>query len=400
MMWTQLGRVALAFGLAACWSSGLSAQSFSLDDDPFPFGGTGKGAEDEFGLTAAAPLTPSPSLGLLAIPTDGTIVSGAVGGLEQAPNGVFIDAFSTNHFSPALLNAPAIHLDFSVDRLTTGLPGSASLGEFLVGQQPGDIYTSTSSFINPAFFVGGLGVGPFVGALPSAGVGGSNALLIDESAFGLTTAAGIVPPGAPGGAIVTGSHDNVDAFDFVSQVPEPLVGPPAGVYPTHSYFAINPDEAFFTGGVSAADIFDTAAFAPGTSPIPYATSFSMGLDPTINSDSIDALVVFDGGTVGGPSNGGPGAEPGLDFALFSLAPGSLSLSTYGLSAGDIFFTDFTGAFGVFAFDTDIGLMPGAPGFPFQQQTNVDALEVTPVPEPTALGLLALGLLGWAGNRRR
>ncbi len=402
---------ATVFTFAALYlfvSGSAAALSLSLDDNPMAAGGFGKGAEDEFGLAAAPTLTPSPSLGLLGIPSDGIIFSpGIPTTFEHLPNGDFIDAFSTN--KPVPFGAPGgfiplITLQFSVDRLTTGLPGSAVLAEAGFVQQMGDIYTSTAVFPHPAAFVGLLPPGPFAGVLPSAGVGGSNTLLIDESAFGLTTAAGVVPSGVPAGPLGPGSHDNVDAFDFRSQVPDPLpLFPGAGVFPVHSYFAIAPDEAALVGA-SAADIFDTAAFASGTVAIPYAPALSMGLDTLgHNSDSIDALVVFDSGLLGGPSNSGPGGEPARDFALFSLAPGSASL-TPGVggvpkSASDIFFTDFTGSFGVFAFATDLGLPPGAPGFPFQNQSNIDALELT-IPEPTS-GLLLLGLagIGWCSRRR-
>ncbi len=403
--WGLLMSLAL-FSCLLC--SSVSAQSLSLDDNPMLAGGFGKGAEDEFGLTGAIPLAPSPSLGLLGFPSDGNIFTpGIPTVLEHIPNGMYIDAFSTNKPIPFAAPGgpvPAITLQFSVDRLTTGLPGSAVFAEAGFVQQMGDIYTSTATFPHPAIFAGMPHPAiPFLGPLPSAGIGGSNALLIDESSFGLTTAVGIVPPGVPAGPLGPGSHDNVDAFDFRSLVPVPGGPPGFGVYPVHSYFAIAPDEAVVVAA-SAADIFDTAAFAPGTVPVPYASSFSMGLDSLgLNTDSIDALVVFDSGALGGPSNGGPGAEPMRDFALFSLAPGSASLGTAvgaaPKSASDIFFTDFTGSFAVFAFATDLGLPSGAPGFPFQNQSNVDALEIT-IPEPTS-GLLLIGVmaLGWCGRRR-
>lgn len=392
--WSHWLRTACAVLATTLFATSAAAQSFSLDDNPLAAGGFGKGAEDEFGLAGGAPsLAPSPSLAF-TIGGDGALISPAIGGAEQMPNGFYIDAFSTNHFRPGLENFSSILLHFSVDRLTPGLPGSASAAQFALGQQPGDIFTSTSRFINPVAFLGTLGPGPFAGPLASAGIGGTNTLTIDESAFGLTTAAGIVGPAAPGGLITPGSHDNVDAFDFDSILPI------APVYAKHSYFAIAPDEAAAVTTVSAADIFDTAPLTPGTSPIPYATAVSMGLDTMgMNTDSIDGLVVFDSGLLGGPANGGPGAEPFRDFALFSLAPGSASLSTFGLSASDVFFTDFSGAFGVFAFPTDLGLFPGAPGFPFQNQSNIDALEIT-IPEPTSLLLLGLATLGLCANRSR
>lgn len=377
----------LSAGLMVMVGGHAAAQSFSIDDNPFlSAGGFGLGAEDEFGVTGGPGLAPSPSLPF-TIGGDGSMISPMIGGAEHIPGAMYMDAFSTNYHMLATPDQQSIRLHFSVDRITTGMPGSASLAESIVGQQPGDIYTSTAGFINPVVFAGGLGPGPFVGPLPSAGGGGSNALLIDESAFGLTTAAGIVPAGVPAGPIMTGSHDNVDAYDSRPVIPTAV----GGVYASDSYFAVAPDDAAATGA-SAADIFFTPAGAP-LGGILYAPAGALGLDSFgQNRDSVDALIMFDGGNIQGFS-----AEPGADYALFSLAPGSGSLAGFGLSAGDIFYTDFTGSFGVYAFDTDLGLFPGAPGTPFGQQSNVDALTV--IPEPSSIALIALGL-GMIVRRRR
>ncbi|NQU75703.1 MAG: PEP-CTERM sorting domain-containing protein [Planctomycetes bacterium] len=66
------------------------------------------------------------------------------------------------------------------------------------------------------------------------------------------------------------------------------------------------------------------------------------------------------------------ADPMIDYALFSLSPGSPSLMQYGLSPSDIFFTDFSGCFWLYALGSDLGLLsdPGA-----NLGDNVDALEV-------------------------
>ena len=398
MDWKHSTATLLAAGLAIAGGVEVQAQSFSIDDNPtLPLVspvGFGYGAEDQFGLTPGPGLAPSPSLPL-TIGGSGSMITPAIGGVEHMPGPAHIDGFSTNYFNPKILNQPSLRLDFSVDRLTGGAAGSASLSEFGFGQQPGDIYTSTAAFLNPAFFVGGLGPGPFGGVLPSAGGGGSNVLTMDESAFGLVNAGAIVPPGVPTGPITPGSHDNVDAFDWRPATGVP--GIPFGAYATDSYFSVNPADAA-VNGVSAADIFNTPAGAIAGGGL-FAPAASMGLDAAgiLNTDSIDALIMFDGGLMVGGQ-----AEPGRDFALFSLAPGSMSLAPgvhtpVGLSPGDIFLTDFTGTFAVYAFDTDLGLLAGAPGFPFQNRSNVDALSV--VPEPSSLALIALGL-GAVARRRR
>jgi hypothetical protein len=108
---------------------------------------------------------------------------------------------------------------------------------------------------------------------------------------------------------------------------------------------------------------------------PFATALTMGLDTFgENTDSIDALIMYDNDFPGGPQWGGPGGEPGDDYALFSLAPGSASLAQWQLDAADVFFTNFTGTFWLYAPSSSLGLsgVPGgAPGF---THDNVDALD--------------------------
>jgi hypothetical protein len=389
------------FGLACMLvSTGLAwGQSFSLDDNPqAPIGSSpatppiGMGAEDEFGVSPGPSVAPSPSI-FLAPPSpgpagaggDGTIFSTTVNGLVHGPNGSWIDAFSTNH-RPVEGKIP---LDFSVDRLTTGIGGLGA--EAANNQQPGDIYRSTARFTNPGAFAGTLGPGPFAGNLATAGSapGGSNTLNIDDSAMGLTVTGAVnvtTPPGVWVPPAVAGSHDNVNAFDYGSQIPTGAV-PWTGMYNVHSYFAIGPDEAVIVGQ-SAAHIYDTQALAGGTSSAaPFATALTMGLDSFgTNTDSINALVMFDVAQLGGPHWGGPGGQAGLDHALFSLAPGSASLAAFGLSANDVFFTDFSGAFAVYALSTDLGMF-ALPGGAALVGHNMDALEI---PEPTSLTLLAFG----------
>ena len=403
----------VCLAVSAAWGA-----SFSLDDNPKnPKGSSpavppiGKGAEDEFGVAAGKPpLAPSPSIvlvpaspGQASAGGDGTIISPGLPvppALFFGPDGSWIDAFSTNK-EPSTKNIP---IDFSVDRLTTGIAGSGLAAEAACNQQPGDIYRSTATFTNPSAFVGslvGMGAGPFVGNLATAGSApaGSNVLVLNQSALGLTvtgapgqlTAAGVWVPKA-----AAGTHDNVDAFDWATQAPTG-VQPFTGKYGLHTYFAIAPDEAVIVVQ-SAAHIYDVQANAPGTvSGAPFATAVTMGLDSYgTNTDSIDALVMWDVHLLGGPNWGGPGGEWGLDYALFSLAPGSASLAQFNLSANDVFFTDFTNRFARYALSTDLGMF-AAPGGAAMAGDNIDALEI---PEPATLTLLALGALAVLQRRRR
>lgn len=102
----------------------------------------------------------------------------------------------------------------------------------------------------------------------------------------------------------------------------------------------------------------------------YASGLDIGLVP---GDVLDALALSDAGLAGF-------LDPTLDVALFSLAPGSPSLAAFGLSAADVFITDFTGGFGLYASFIQLGL---------QFEDNLNALDILPVPEPSAILLTAI-----------
>ena len=352
------------------------AQTFGLDDLPLapivgppgPVGGLG--AEDPFAFVGP-PLAPSPSLAILGATGDGAWISPGPVVQHPGPNGFYVDAFSANHTD----NGLGILLDFSVDRVTRAVPGTPAAAESLAGQAHGDIYTGTARFASPAGFAGTLPPAPpFVGALPTiiAGAPG-NVLKYDESAFGLLTPLGVVPPGVavPPPFVSPALHDNVDSYDNLAS----FDANGDFLFDVDTYFTLYPDEAVAVGA-TAADIFTVAAGDPGAIAVPYAVAPMMGLLPGV--DSIDALVMFDNNMKPIPQ-GQPGApglvEPVIDYALFSLAPGSQSLVMWGLSASDVFFTDFTGVFALYANSPDIGLLTVPGGFPFQGD-NVDALDAT------------------------
>ncbi|MFP5288165.1 MAG: hypothetical protein ACLGI9_20690, partial [Thermoanaerobaculia bacterium] len=73
------------------------------------------------------------------------------------------------------------------------------------------------------------------------------------------------------------------------------------------------------------------------------------------------LVMWDRGAIGA-------ANPGVDMALFSLAPGSPTLGMIGASPADIFVTNFTGMFCLFTPANQLGLLA---------TDNVDGLDVQP-----------------------
>lgn len=382
--------------------SQAGAMMFSLDDNPSaPLNspaGFGLGAEDEFGtigVNGGAGLAPSPDvLAGVAGKGDGTVF--LPGLLVNAAPANYVDAMSVNKaWGNAGTSQPTpINLQFSVDRLAVGLPGTGVADQAGKHQQSGDIFTTTNYFVAPGLIAGTLGAGPagFIG--PVGGSVGpmfgnpanSNFLSINQDALGLTVPVGgaqiLTGPATIADPPIMGSTDNVDAFSYGT-----FVNPRTGTAGQDFYFAVTPNEAAAMGPFSAADLFHVPV--GGLVPSVWATSASIGLDlgvaggGQLNSYSIDGLVVFDNDILGSA------AQPGIDYALFSLAPGSAALAANGLSAAAIFFTDFTGHYGLYATAGELGL---------QGSDNVDALEI-PAPGSLGAGLALLGLVGFAGKRR-
>ena len=381
---TLVAVVLLAAGLARAQVGPV----FSLDDNPAmpmtspPGPIPGFGAEDPYGMMLIPPpgFAPSPSLPAVGAMDQDLLVPGPPAGVPvpmmhlPVPGPGYLDAVTDNAFK--INPAPMIHLGFSVDRLSMGIAGAAAV-ESAFNQQSGDIYHTDQPFIHPAAFVGMPPMGPgYNGPLPTVGMGMSNQMLYDESQLGLTVVGGPgipVPPGVPVAPPFPASHDNVDALNWK------LFDVNGDFLQDRWMYLSTPPDAAIMGPWMAGDVLDVApggALFPAMPP--YAPAGQLGLVPGPfgpggpPSDCIDALVVWDDGMQGGPAWGGPGAEPMLDYALFSLAPGSTSLWMAGLTEADIFFTNFTGSFWLYASAADLGLM-GIPGPAIG--ANVDALEM-------------------------
>ena len=373
---------------------------YSLDDNPAmpitsppgPMPMPGFGAEDPYGMALIPPpgLAPSPSLpAVFPMPAvdQGLLIPAPVPMAVPAmhlPSGGpgYWDAVSDNAFKPA--PGARIHLAFSVDRVSMGFAGTAVGMEAMFNQQPGDIYHTDMSFTHPAAFVGTMPLMPGynVPPLSTAFTGNSNLMLFDDSQLGLTAGMGPGVPIAPGvpappiqgpsGGVWPGTHDNLDALNWK------FFDTNGDYFQDRWLFMSTPPDAAMMGAGMPADVMD---LQPGGVPLPgmfpYAPAPALGLvagpgPPTTASDCIDALIVWDANIQGGPWWGGPGAEPMVDYALFSLAPGSTSLWQFGLSEADIFFTNFTGAFWLYADASDLGLI-GISGPAIGD--NVDALEM-------------------------
>ena len=391
----------LSTALVVAMAGSASAQSFSLDDNPdapltsAAFAGLFS-AEDPFGLflpaVFAGRIGPSPSLvNPLFAYTDGDILRPLGGPFPVLdvvpPAGTYLNALSADHEIFSTDDVQRINIRFSVDRATNGIPGTDLEKQFSLNQQPGDIFVSEEPFPNPVAFVGSLGGGGFAGLLPTAVIGaaGTNILEIDEIDLGLvagvpTPADDVAPPIAPG------EHDNVDAYNVLPEANLDIDGDT--LTDIDYYFSVPPASAFIAG-VSAADIFAVPkGFASGPM-FPWASASSMGLDtfgappnPQLEVfDDIDGLVVWDRGDLVSQFNPDADrvAQPGRDYALFSLSETSASIDAIrstGLpvDGSTIFFTDFTGAFAVYLFGSQVGVNDVI-ATDFQRFGNIDALEI-------------------------
>ena len=174
--------------------------------------------------------------------------------------------------------------------------------------------------------------------------------------------------------------DNLDALSFEES---DLTND--GVPDVNTYFSLGPNASsglnsptLTANGWSGADIL---VDMPGGGLSVFASAASMGLDA--EEDDIDALVVLDMNRNGAPDAG--------DRAMFSLAPGSKTLTDNAYSPGDLFATTFSQGHVVLYEAENLGLLG---------TDNLDALEVQLVPEPGTLALLALGGVVVASRRRR
>jgi len=382
LTWAGLCMLAVLCLTVPAGAQFMSIPAFSLDDNPAmpltspPGWIPGFGAEDPYGLgTYGGPWAPSPSLPAPPAMDADILLPGAVAPLPMLDvamsimhNGRlgYVDAVSDNA-DVSRMKAPFLHLGFSVDRISLGLAPSAVNWQANLNQQPGDVFRTDLKFQHPQAFAPTpvpAGFRGYAGPLPTAGVGGTNHLVLDESSLTLTAGNGpgvLVGPNVNCPPIFPGSHDNVDAVNF-----QPFDASGDMITDKLLYFSVAPDERAISG-FGPADVY----FIPPGAPAPAAAMFAPGGQLGLYDfameyeDNIDGLVVWDVGADGQ-------AMPQVDYALFSLSHGSPSLSQYGLSESDVFFTNFNGAFWLYAKDADLGLM-GRPGD--EPGDNVDALEV-------------------------
>lgn len=250
---------------------------------------------------------------------------------------------------------------FSVDRASIGLAGPLSpldvSGQAALNQQAGDVFVTTNAQ--------GVGSNPM----------GINSLHTNQNFFGLIPVVGSLQDNT------ANPQDNLDALCLEEFDLSPLQ--PDGVQDRDVYFSLGANSPSL-GVNSAADILQSPA--GGVSFGVFATAGQMGLLP---EDDLDALALLDLDGV---------VTPGLDLALFSLAPGSPTLlgpdGVFGtaddLSAADLFLTTFNNFSCVRHVAGSLGLLA---------EDNVDALDVQ-IPEPASMCLFSVGGVLLALCRRR
>jgi len=241
-----------------------------------------------------------------------------------------IDGLSANTLTSPNLT---YHLLFSVDPGSVGVAGTPLNAAAANNQAASDIYRTPLTGSSPA---------AAMAACAPIAIPPPQALHRNQTAFNLI-------PTVPAGAFSGIPEDNVDGVemdvldftgDNINDVP---------VY--FSLDAVSP--ALFTSG---ADIYFSPA---GGGPFfLFSLPAQAGL---LAGDEIDSLVMWDRGGIGAPN-------PGVDMALFSLAPGSPTLAMIGASPAALFVTSFNFAFCPFAPANQLGLL-GA--------DNVDGLDVMP-----------------------
>lgn len=241
-----------------------------------------------------------------------------------------IDALSANTLTPETLS---YYLVFSGSRASVGVAGSPYSLEAANNQAASDLWRTLITSASPA---------ASMAACAPVAIAAPHALHRNQTGFNLarTAAAGIavMPP-----------QDNIDAIEL-----DVLDFTGDDVHDVDVYFSLDPASPNLIA--SGADIY----FSPAASGffVPFAFPAALGL---AGGDNLDSLVMWDRVNLGI-------ADAGVDFALFSLAPGSPTLVAIGASPADIFVTNFAGGFCLFANSGQLGLIAA---------DNVDGLDVMP-----------------------
>ena len=241
-----------------------------------------------------------------------------------------IDGLSANTLTPETLS---YYMVFSASRPSVGMAGTPFSVEAGNNQAASDLWRTLLTAGSPAASMAACA--PFGPPAP-------HFLHRNQTAYNLART-------AAAGAAVAPGQDNIDAVEL-----DVLDFTGDDIHDVDVYFSL--DAASPSLIASGADIY----FSPAASGffVPFAFPAALGL---AGGDNLDSLVMWDRVNLGI-------ADAGVDFALFSLAPGSPTLVAMGASPADIFVTSFAGGFCLFSPAGQLGLLGG---------DNVDGLDVLP-----------------------
>lgn len=273
----------------------------------------------------------------LVPPGGGCDVGGGVGPvLEVVPPAMGlvpmdnIDGLSANTLTPETI---VYYLVFSGSRVSVGAGGTLFNAEAANVQAASDLWRTLITGASPA---------AAMAACAPVAIAPPHFMHRNQTAFNLIQTA------APGVAVAA-PLDNIDAVEL-----DVLDFTGDNVHDVDVYFSLDPASPNLV--TSGADIYFSPAGAGGFAV--FSVPAQIGL---VGGDNLDSLVMWDRGALGA-------ANAGVDFALFSLSPGSPTLVAMGASPADIFVTNFAGGFCQFAAAGSLGLIAA---------DNVDGLDVQP-----------------------
>lgn len=327
------------------------------------------------------------------------VEEGALGFLKGG--NVIMDGMSLGGDKPA----PNGEVLVSVSRTSVGIGGTAVAQQAALNQVAADVFSvgprnranaragmiDRTARLNNRLLINQevMGIGPNVGPGFAAAASTENMLDFDLETF----------RALPGNSL-SNLDSPLNALNDFGAASRPRVGLDVVGASYDVYLSQSNDARIFMNDQVLAEVFTMGLFSMGFDDIDALAMYRPSVKPGVRGDALldrglnriaNSLMdgIFD-----------PNYEfdfSGIDLfngfdsdvAIFSLSPGSAKLGQYGLSAADLFITDFDGTFALYATAESMGLNFG---------DNIDGLDVL-VPEPTSVCTLAvMGLL--MGRRRR
>jgi hypothetical protein len=249
---------------------------------------------------------------------------------------------------------------FSADDQSIGLPGTHYDHQAVRQQAAGDRFVTNgfTSWNVPSVLFGGLGPAMVNGPVFP---GPPNLLSANQTRYNEIPT---IPPTQFNTYVPPVGTTVMDDMDALEVTPLDLNGDQGQDMPLYfTLDAASPDLTTIHAGATGGTILAAPPYAPPfvVSSV-YAPFNLLGLSPM---DEIDALAVWD-------LNSDLQAAPGVDYALFSLAPGSPTLAQMGWSPADVLATGFMGNSLLYLPAAALGMLPS---------DNIDGLDVEPFVGP-------------------